>query len=444
MLQAALNRLSLAGLSATLIGNGIGRFAFIALMPALIDAGWFTKGEASQLSVATLVGYVLGAWACDGLGRRYPAATLLRWSMLLCSVSFFACAFRDAPLAWYYAWRTAAGFCGALLMVLPAPVVLPQHEVTIRGKASGIVFSGIGLGAVLSGLLVPVLIAGVGVGVIWGDEVLPLAFRGVEGAWLGMGAICLALTVSAWRQWPPEASAPPAATSSGDPLPKEGIPADARLTVWLILAAHGLNAVGYLAHTLFWVDYIVREQGRSLAMGGFMWSVFGVGAAIGPLLTGTLADRFGLRRCLVAGFALKAIAAAMPWWSSSVPALFVSSLVMGIFTPGIVALISAYALETVGAGLHRRAWGLATFSFSIAQAGGGFVMATAAPHLDSYHPLFLASALALLGAIACVLSIRQPADAAEEVPCAAAEPMAAGEAQLSEASVYPTATTLEK
>jgi MFS family permease len=439
MLQAALNRLSLAGLSATLIGNGIGRFAFIALMPALIDAGWFTKGEASQLSVATLLGYVLGAWVSDWLGRRYAVATLLRWSMLLCSLSFFACAFREAPLAWYYGWRLAAGFCGAILMVLPAPVVLPQHDPAVRGRASGIVFSGIGLGAVLSGLLVPVLIAGVGVAVVWGDAVLPLAFRGVEGAWLGMGAVCLALTVSAWRQWPPEASNPPGAADGG-PAPKEEIPADARTTVWLILLAHGLNAMGYLAHTLFWVDYIVREQGRSLAMGGFMWSMFGLGAAIGPLLTGSLADKFGLRRCLIAGFALKALAAAMPWWSSSVPALFVSSILMGIFTPGIVALISAYALETVGAQLHRRAWGLATFSFSIAQAGGGLVMATAAAHLDSYHPLFLASALALLGSIACVLLIRK--SAIETV--AVVEPVATDDAGAHERALYPNATALEK
>ena len=408
MLPGALNRLSLAGLSATLIGNGIGRFAFIALMPALIDAGWFTKGEASQLSVATLLGYVLGAWAADGLGRRYSAATLLRWSMLLCSVSFFACAFREAPLAWYYTWRTAAGFCGAILMVLPAPVVLPQQEAAVRGRASGIVFSGIGLGAVLSGLLVPALIAGLGLGLVWNGDVRTLAFQGVEGAWLGMGAICLLLTVSAWRQWPPSAHERPAGADGSAPA-KEVIPHHARTTVWLILAAHGLNAVGYLAHTLFWVDYIVREQGQSLALGGFMWSMFGVGAAIGPLLTGSLADRFGLRPCLIAGFSLKALAAMMPLISSSVPALFVSSLLMGIFTPGIVALVSAYALETVGPALHRRAWGLATLSFSLTQAGGGFLMATAAPHLDSYHPLFVASALALLGAIACVLAIRTPA-----------------------------------
>lgn len=291
-------------------------------------------------------------------------------------------------------------------MVLPAPVVLPKCDIAVRGRASGIVFSGIGLGAVISGALIPVLIAGIGVGVVFGDRFFPIAFRGVAGAWLGMGAVCLALTAAAWRQWPPEANETRGAASPGEASRSE-IPPEASKTVWLILMAHGLNAVGYLAHTLFWVDYTVRELGMSLATGGFYWSMFGLGAAVGPLLTGSLADVFGLKRCLIGGFALKALAAALPLWSSSAPALFASSILMGVFTPGIVALVSAYTLESVGPHLHRRAWGMATFSFSVAQAAGGFLMATAAVHMDSYRPFFLASAISLLGAIICTALIRK-------------------------------------
>ena len=91
MIQTACSRLSFSGLCATMIGNGIGRFAFIALMPALIQAGWFTKADASYLGVATLVGYVLGASASDRLAGRFTGATLLRAAMLVCILSFFAC-----------------------------------------------------------------------------------------------------------------------------------------------------------------------------------------------------------------------------------------------------------------------------------------------------------------------------------------------------------------
>jgi len=396
MIERVFSRLSLAGLCATLVGNGLGRFAFIALMPALIQAGWFGKADASYLGVATLVGYVAGAALSNTLATRFSSAWLLRWSMLVCSLSFLACAFEGAGLPWYYLWRLAAGVAGAILMVLPAPVVLPRHAAAIRARTSGVVFSGIGLGAAASGLLVPLFIAGVPVG-------LGFRLQGVTGAWLGLGLVCLGLTAIAWRAWPaePASTSPSAATAE--------LPADIRPTVLLILVAHGLNAVGYLAHTMFLPDYVVRELGMPLAMGGFFWSMFGLGAAVGPMLAGSLADVFGLKRCLVAGFVLKAFSAILPVWSSSPFALLVSAVLMGLCTPGVVALVSAYALDRVGALHHRQAWGLATSSFAIAQAGGGALMAFAATRLDSYLPLFCASGAALLGSVLCIALIRERA-----------------------------------
>jgi MFS family permease len=401
-MQRVLNGLSLAGLSATLVGNGVGRFAFIAMMPALIDAAWFSKAEASHLSVATLLGYIVGAWCSDALARRWSSSALIRACMLVTALSFFASAVAGGPLWWYYAWRLLAGACGAVLMVLPAPVVLPRHEAPVRARASAVVFSGVGLGAALSGLLVPVLIAGVGLTLVFGKSSWPLVFKGVTGAWLGMGTVCLILTIASWNRWPSESSF---AGGSATPANESAAPRSHELAVRLIVAAHALNAVGYLAHTMFLVDYVVHEVGASLAAGGFYWSMFGVGAALGPLITGPLADRYGTRRCLAVGFGVKALAAVLPVLSSRPSSLFISSLLMGVCTPGLLALVSAYTLEIVGAHAYRPAWGKATFGFSVAQGLGGFAMAIAASHLSSYKPLMVASALALVGAIACLLAI---------------------------------------
>ena len=401
--EISLNRLSLAGAYATFVGNGIGRFAFIAMMPALIQAGWFTKSEASYLSVATLAGYVVGAWLCDSLLRHFSTTALLRSSMLVCAMSFFFCAFQGAAMPWYYLWRTLAGVCGAILIVLTAPLVLPQHLPAIRGRVSGVVFSGIGLGAVVSGVLVPLLIGGIGIGaIVSGRQFSLLQFKGVQGAWLGMGALCVVLTLLAWRQWPLTAPANAVESTAAQSPP---FPADRRLVLGLLLAAYMLNAIGNLPHTMFWVDYIVRELHKPLATGGFFWAVFGLGAAVGPMLTGTLADAFGIRRCLLAGLFLKAVGVALPLFGSNGVWLFASSLLVGIFTPGVVALVSIYALECVGVEFHRKTWGMLTMSFAAAQAVIGFFMAGVAANLDSYEPLFVFSAVALLFSVVCVAFI---------------------------------------
>jgi MFS family permease len=419
MIERVFSRLSIAGLCATLVGNGIGRFAFIALMPALIQAGWCGKTDASWLGVATLVGYVAGAALSNALAARFSSAWLLRISMLVCSLSFLACAIEGAGLPWYYLWRTAAGVCGAILMVLPAPVVLPRHAASIRARTSGVVFSGIGLGAAVSGLLVPLLIGGFAVSLPFAETAMPLFhLQGVTGAWLGLGAMCLGLTAVAWRAWPAEPTSAPDASRGSE------LPADMKPAVVLILLAHGLNAVGYLAHTMFLPDYVVRELGMPLATGGFFWSMFGLGAAIGPLLAGSLADVFGLKRCLVAGFGLKAFSAILPVCSSSWVALLLSSVLMGVCTPGIVALVSAYALDRVGPLHHRKAWSMATSSFALAQAGGGALMAFAAARLDSYHALFCVSATALVGSMACVALIRERASSEERPASSDLSPIA--------------------
>jgi MFS family permease len=392
MIAHVFNRLSLAGLCATLVGNGLGRFAFVALMPALIQAGWFTQAGASTLGVATLVGYVFGAAAANRLAARVPSAWLLRAAMVGCGASFVAGAIQGAPMAWHVVWRAAAGACGAILMVLPAQVILPRHEADIRARTSGVVFSGIGLGAALSGLLVPLLIAAFA---------SSRGVSGLAGTWLALGAVCLALAAAAWHAWPAETTIARRAVESV-PLPPE-----LRSTVVLLLVAHGLNAVGYLAHTLFLPDYVVRELHMPLSEGGFFWAMFGLGAAVGPMVAGTLADTFGLKRCLMVAFALKALAAILPVWSSSPFALVVSSVVMGLCTPGIVAIVSAYALARVGPLHHGRAWGLATSSFAVAQAAGAALMAFAATRMSSYQGLFCASALALVGSFACIALIRE-------------------------------------
>jgi predicted MFS family arabinose efflux permease len=376
---------ALAGLAALLVGIGLARFAYTPLIPALVEAGWFTAPAAAYLGAANLAGYFAGALLAHRLGRSWPAPAVLRAAMAATTVSLLACAW-PAGFAWFFVWRFAAGFTGAVLMVLAAPLILAGTPLGQRGRISGIIFTGVGLGIAASGTLVPAL-----------------AGAGVAAVWIGLAASAALLTGLAWRHWPAR-PAPAPDPASAAPAVRAGWP------IALLLLAYGLDAVGFVPHTVFFVDYIARELGQGLAAGGATWVAFGLGAAAGPFLVGIAADRLGFATSLVIGLALKAVAVGLPALWPTPAALVVSAVLVGALVPGIVVLASGRAAELAGPGGHGQVWGWLTATFAAAQTAAAWGMSYLFAVTGTYRPLFaLACGALALATLAALIEVRSAA-----------------------------------
>ncbi|MFU2071693.1 YbfB/YjiJ family MFS transporter, partial [Bordetella hinzii] len=177
-----------AGFCASLISIGLARFVYTPLLPALIEAHWFSAADAVYLGAANLTGYLLGAVSGRAMARRWPDVNVLRLMLVLVSLSFVGCAF-PLSLGWFFAWRLVSGIAGGVVMVLIAATLLPHVPAARRGLASGMIFVGAGLGIVASGTLVPVLMH-------WD----------LRATWLGLAAFTGLLTLASWRAWPPAAT----------------------------------------------------------------------------------------------------------------------------------------------------------------------------------------------------------------------------------------------
>lgn len=381
--------LAVAGLCASLIGLGIGRFAYVPLLPLMIDSGWTSAAGAAQVAAANLVGYLIGSASAHRLALWRGPAPVIRAAMLAVVVSLLACSVQYG-IGWLWAWRMVAGAAGGMLMILAAPYLMRQVPVATRGKAIGIVFAGIGFGIVLSGLLVPMLGA-----------------ANLRFAWLLLAALAGIALLFAWPRFAEagRATPTPAATAVAAPIRQTLLP---RGPLLALLCAYVLDAVGYLPHTVFWVEYLVHDLGKPLAIGGAFWAVFGAGAIVGPLLSGMAADRFGFRRTLVACFACKAAAVALPLVSTSMPALFISSFAVGALTPGMVAVASGRVVEIAGPAAHQRNWAMMTFIYALVQASAGYAMAAVYGATHSFTLLFSVAAGALVLA-ACIATQGQRA-----------------------------------
>jgi hypothetical protein len=122
------------------------------------------------------------------------------------------------------------------------------------------------------------------------------------------------------------------------------------------------------------------------------------------LLSGWAADRIGFRMTVVSCMGLKAAAVALPLLSTSMPALFASSFLVGALTPGLVAVASGRVVEIVGPGAHQRNWAMMTFLYAVVQALGGYAMAALYGALHSFNLLFIVGASAL-GMAALIASL---------------------------------------
>lgn len=365
-------RLAMAGLAGTLLGVGLGRFAYTPLLPALVNEGWVDATGGALLGAANLTGYLLGAITAAWVGRMLGAVRVLRAAMLMVALSLLACAW-DGGMVWLGFWRFLAGVGGAMLMILAAPVLMAMVPVERKPLVAGIVFSGLGAGVMISGTALP-----------W------LAGYGVAVAWAGIGVFSLLLTLRFWRRWPPAPH-----------LTAVAAPGRQSAALWLFTAAYATDGMGFVPHTLFLSDYVARGLGQGLTMGGVYWFIFGIGALFGPVLVARVAGLMGFTAALTLALGVKAVAVGLPLLSSAALPLGLSALVVGALTPGCVALASGVAGQLAGAAGHTSSWARMTGFFALMQAGGGYALSALFAATGAHRPLFALGALVLaLGTMA--------------------------------------------
>lgn len=368
---------TLSGFAALLVGIGIGRFAYPPLIPALIKDHWFPASQADYLAAAALVGYVAGAFlAGHRLWKPGPSITI-RTSMIVASAGFVACV-RPVGFDWFFLWRFLAGVAAGFLMVTAVPAIIARTPAEHRGRASGIIFTGIGAGIAAAGTIVPML-----------------ARRSLAEAWAGIGLASFILTAATWQYWPRLAAPAP-----GRRAESRSIRIRLSAPLALLLAAYCGAAAGFAPHSVFWVDFIARGLRRGLASGGHYWVIMGFAAAAGPIFAGSIADRAGFALSLRCALLMEAVGVGLPVFSQTTAALALSSVLVGSMSMAVVTLAAGRVSELVPISGQKQAWSWMTTGFSIIYAGGAWGLSFLYAKAHSYGLIFAIGAAALLvGAI---------------------------------------------
>jgi YNFM family putative membrane transporter len=167
-----------------------------------------------------------------------------------------------------------------------------------------------------------------------------------------------------------------------------------------LLAATGLIVLGLLAVWIPLGPALEDTYGVSAVATSLAGSIFAAGFAVGELVAGPLADRYGLRPVLLIGLAALSVAsvavAASPDWSVHLATRVVQGVAAGSFAPvalawvanalpsarrttGLAVLITAYQASAITGQLYGQVmgqtWGWRAVYVSLA---GGYLVAAAA------------------------------------------------------------------
>lgn len=275
---------------------------------------------------------------------------------------------------WWGGMRLIAGFVSAILFIV---IVAEVNEALTRqgyGHWVGTLYGGIGLGIVLSGLLVPQFDKLGG----WGP------------AWIGMGAVASFLALAGVLLGRKKEFIPPVTvhkTNSESVIKK----------LWILALAYFFEGFGYIVSATFIVAIIAVTPGLE-GFAPYSWVAVGVAAALSTVFWPSVARRTSYKKALVWAYVIQSAGIAVSIYADTMVEVFFAAIAFGGTFLGIVALTLAEGTRRTGG--KGKAAAILTACFGIGQVLGPIIAGVLADSKAGFTlPLFIAATSVGLGAV---------------------------------------------
>lgn len=371
--RAALQVL-LGGILGMVVAMGIGRFVYTPILPLMQRDLGITNTMAGWLAGLNYFGYFAGALFCTVKPQLLRLQTLAGGALLLSLATTLGMGLTVAPF-WWGVMRLSGGAASAILFIVISAEVGESLLRRGQGHWFGALYGGIGLGIVISGLIVPQL-----------DR-----FGGWSVAWTGSGLLAMLLAalgvlLGRERSFTPVGSAPVGRCDSGV------------ATIGLLASAYFFEGLGYIVTATFIVA-IIAGTPELASFAPYSWVAVGVAAIPSTIFWPWLARRIGSRKALLSAYLLQAAGILVSIRAGTVIAVLFAAVSFGGTFLGIVAMTLAEGRQRM-VQEGRRATALLTASFSIGQMLGPVIAGILA---DWHHgftvPLLFAAVSVMLGAL---------------------------------------------
>lgn len=347
------------------------------VVPSLLaDAEWtITPDDAGHIGSSAVLGMAFGAIGAALLNERVGRRWVLIGSVTLFSLAMAASAMAASP-GQLGAFRFVVGIGAGALLPTVVAMVVEYSPASRRGLNTAIAFAGVGVGGSVAGL--------------FGTWIVP------DHGWRPMFAIgalpALLIVPLLWRRLPEsltflqsrgrDAEARRTAERLGVDLPESS---HAHGTTGATTAAlRSLVSTRHLASLLLfclaiffcllvlfganaWLPALMIKAGYGVTSSLAFLLVLNIGATVGTLIAGPIADRIGFKPVIITAFLAAAVSISLLAAKPSTAVVVVLVAAAGVGTTGTQILINAYIGSHYPAELRATALGLA---LGVGRVGG--------------------------------------------------------------------------
>lgn len=381
---------------------GMARFAFGMVLPSMRDTLGFSYGDMGWVGTANFVGYLAGVSIAGSLTTRAgPRATITGALVLIvAALTSVSVASGFWPVLLLF---TLVGVGSGLGNVAMVGTVSRWFLKSVRGWASGLVVAGIGLGLMISGVLVPSINASVADGDGW------------RISWRIMAAIIAVVAVIAGlllRDDP----AGIGTSAAGHPVrdahaPEPVSPAEQRRTTIVLGLVYSMYGFSYAIFATFIVTTLVDQRGLAESSAGWIWFFIGM-ASLCCGFFGMLSDRLGRKRGIALVFAMHAVAYLIVGLQLPGAMLYIAVALFGISAWSVPGIMGATAGDYMPPSQAVKALGTMTLFFGVGQALGPAIAGVLGERTGTFTSSYLLAAAAATIGVIGALTMRQPGEAA--------------------------------
>ncbi|MBI2322441.1 MAG: MFS transporter, partial [Chloroflexi bacterium] len=341
------------GLLALLGAQGLGRFAYPLLLPAMRDALELSYAQTGLLAGVNSGGYLVVSVFAGFVAARHGPRRVVSVALAMTGVAMFFLAIAPTFLVALLA-QFSVGVAMAFVTVPVMGMCSAWFAPSRRGLAAGIVAAGSGMGLIVTGAVVPLIY--VAHGVDW--------WRFAWG-YFGLAVFALTLlTALLLRDRPRPGQARVGETAPAPPpavavKPSLFTPAVMRHPlVWYLSLLSGINTFAYVGFATFFAAYLMNERGVDPATTGALWSAAGLAALFSGLVWGVLSDRAGRKLAVALIFVVQIACFTIFTFSPSVLGYLVAALLYGLIARANFAVSAAACGDIVGPALAPAAFGI--------------------------------------------------------------------------------------